>query len=140
AFGLLMVIGIVTFALEVSSDPTRAYAAWLHNYWVFLGLGLAGTFFSAIHYLVGATWSVAVRRVADAFSSFVPVAAVLFAVTVGGPILWNGTMPRLGLGEAQDAIHQLYVWSSPAATQGAGARLIAKNGWLTPGFFILRQL
>jgi len=51
-FGILIVIGAVTFSLEVSSDPTRAYAAWLQNFWVFLGLGLAGTFFSAIHYLV----------------------------------------------------------------------------------------
>ena len=112
-FGLLILIGAVTFALEVRSDPTRAFAAWLHNYWVFLGLGLAGTFFSAIHYLVGATWSVSVRRVADAFSSFVPIAALLFIpVAIGIP--------------------HLYIWSSPAATQGSGATLIAKGGWLAP--------
>lgn len=120
-FGLLIVIGVVTFAMEVNSDPTRAYAAWLHNYWVFLGLGLAGTFFSAIHYLVGATWSVAVRRVADAFSSFVPIALLLFIpVAVGIP--------------------HLYLWSSTVATQGAGAKLIAKGGYLTPSLFILRNV
>jgi hypothetical protein len=116
-FGVLMVIGVVTFSLEVSSDPTRAYAAWLHNYWVFLGLGLAGTFFSAIHYLVGATWSVVPRRIADAFSSFVPMALILYVVVAVG-------------------IPHLYLWSSPAAIQGAGASAIAKNGYLSANFVI----
>jgi len=115
---LMILIGAVTFSLEVSSDPTRAYAAWLHNYWVFLLLGLGGTFFSAIHYLVGATWSVAVRRIADAFSSFVPVALILFVLVAVG-------------------IPHLYLWSSPAATQGTGAHLIAKGGYLSSSLFIL---
>jgi len=48
---------------------------------------------SAIHYLVGATWSVAVRRIADAFASFVPVAMLLFIVVAVG-------------------IPHLYIWSS----------------------------
>jgi hypothetical protein len=120
-FGLMIIIGAVTFSLEVSSDPTRAYAAWLHNYWFFLGLALAGTFFSAIHYLVGATWSVVVRRIADAFSSFVPMALILFVVVAVG-------------------IPHLYIWSSPAATQGVGAKLIAKGGYLSANFFIARNL
>src|SRR5438552_1462808 len=120
-FGVMIAIGVITFAMEVSTDPTRAYAAWLHNYWVFLSLGLAGTFFSAIHYLVGATWSVVVRRIADAFASFVPVAFLLFlAVAVGIP--------------------HLYIWSSPAATQGLGAKLIAKDGYLSSLFFVARNL
>jgi hypothetical protein len=119
-FGLLIAIGAVTFALEVSSDPTRAYASWLHNYWVFLGLALAGVFFTAIHYLVGATWSVAVRRVADAFASFVPTALILFVVVAVG-------------------IPHLYIWSSPAATQGVGAKAIAKGGYLSSNFFLLRN-
>ena len=120
-FGLMIIIGAVTFSLEVSSDPTRAYAAWLQNFWVFLCLGLAGTFFSAIHYLVGATWSVAVRRIADAFASFVPVAMLLFIVVAVG-------------------IPHLYIWSSPAATQGVGEKLIAKGGYLSTNFFIARSL
>ncbi len=120
-FGLMIIIGAVTFSLEVSSDPTRAYAAWLQNFWVFLCLGLAGTFFSAIHYLVGATWSVVVRRIADAFASFVPMALILFIVVAVG-------------------IPHLYIWSSPAATQGVGARLIAKGGYLSANFFIIRSL
>jgi len=120
-FGVMIAIGVVTFALEVASDPTRAYAAWLHNYWVFLCLGLAGTFFCAIHYIVGATWSVAVRRIAEAFASCVPLAFLLFLVVAVG-------------------IPHLYIWSSPAATQGVGQKLIAKGGYLTTNFYIGRNL
>jgi len=120
-FGLLILIGAVTFSLEVASDPTRAYAAWLHNCWVLLGLGLAGTFFSAIHYLVGATWSVVPRRIADAFSSFVPMALILYVVVAVG-------------------IPHLYIWSSPAAIQGTGASTIAKGGYLSSNFVILRNV
>ena len=120
-FGLMIVIGVVTFALEWNSDPTRAFAAWLHNYWVFLCLGLAGTFFTAIHYLVSATWSIAVRRIAEAFASFVPLALLLFLVVAVG-------------------IPKLYIWSSPAATQGAGAKLIAKGGYLSSNLFVIRNL
>ncbi len=120
-FGIMIAIGVVTFALEVSTDPTRAYAAWLHNYCVFLFLGLAGTFFSAIHYITGATWSVAVRRIADAFSSYVPVSLLLFVVVAIG-------------------IPHLYIWSSPAATQGVGAKMIAKGGYLSTNLFIIRNV
>jgi hypothetical protein len=119
--GLMIAMGVVTFILEVNSDPTRAYAAFLHNYWVFLCLGLAGTFFTAIHYLVGATWSVAVRRIADAFSSFVPVAFLLFVVVVIG-------------------IPHVYIWSSPAATQGESVKLITKGGYLSSNLFVLRMV
>jgi hypothetical protein len=120
-FGLMIAMGVVTFILEVNSDPTRAYAAFLHNYWVFLCLGLAGTFFTAIHYLVGATWSVAVRRIADAFSSYVPIAFLLFVVVVIG-------------------IPHIYIWSSPAAAQGESVKLITKGGYLSSTLFVLRMV
>jgi len=139
-FGAMILIGAVTFGLEVGSDPTRAYAAWLQNYWVFLCLGLAGTFFCAIHHIVGATWSVVVRRVAEAFASFVPVAALLFLIFFLGVPLWNLLVSAMGLPRAPEAVPNLYLWSSPAATQGAGAHLISKNGYLTTNFFLLRQV
>jgi hypothetical protein len=122
-FLVMVVIGIVTFLLEVNADPTRAYAAWLHNYWVFLCLGLGGTFFTAIHYLTGATWSVVVRRIADAFASFVPLALLLFLVVAIG-------------------IPKLYVWASPAATEGAAESQLFgfKFTFLSSNFYIIRNL
>ena len=60
--GVFMAVGLATFVTEVRSDPAQAWATFLINHWVFLGFALAGTLFTAIHYLVGAIWSVAVRR------------------------------------------------------------------------------
>ena len=120
-FGLMIAIGAVTFFLEVRTDPTRAYASWLHNYFVFLCLALGGTFFTALHHMVGATWSVVVRRVAEAFSSFLPVAFLLFLVVLVG-------------------VPNLYVWSGSGAVQGAEANLIVKGGYLSFNLFAVRNL
>lgn len=128
-FGLLIAIGALTFFLEVRTDPTRAYASWLHNYFVFLCLALAGTFFTALHHMVGATWSVVVRRIAEAFSSFLPVALLLFLV-----LLWG--VPFV----APAGVPHIYVWAGAAAGQGAEANLIVKGGYLSPNLFALRNL
>ena len=120
-FGIMIAIGAVTFILELRTDPTRAYAAWLHNFFIFLCLGLAGTFFTAIHYIVGATWSVAVRRIADAFSSTLTWAFLLFLVVLLG-------------------LPHIYVWSSPTAVHGAEVDLIVKGGYLSSRLFSIRTL
>ncbi len=116
-FGIMMALGATTFLLEVRVDPTRAYAAFLLGYWYFVGLGLAGTFFTAIQHLTGATWSVVVRRVAESFASYLPVAMLLLLVVLLG-------------------IPHLYVWSTHAA--GAEGAELNKGGYLTTPMFALR--
>lgn len=118
--GILMAVGAMTFLIEVRSDPTRAYAAFLLGYWYFMALGLAGTFFTALHYLVGATWSVVVRRVAEAFSSYLPIALLLFLVLLVG-------VPRL------------YVWASTAVRDIGHAPDVSKGGFLSVVPFALRN-
>ncbi len=120
-FGILLLLGVATFLLEVRSDPTRAYAAFLLGYWYFMGLGLAGMFFTALNHLVGATWSVAVRRVAEAFSSYMPVALLLLLVLLLG-------------------IPNLYVWSSPPLVEGGHGADISKGGYLSTPLFTLRNV
>jgi hypothetical protein len=120
-FGILFVIGAATFLIEVRSDPTRAYAAFLIGFWYFMGMGLAGTFFTALHYLVGATWSVVVRRVAESFSSYLPVALLLLLVILLG-------------------IPHLYVWSAPVVAEGGHAADLSKGGYLSTPFFMLRNV
>jgi hypothetical protein len=119
-FGLLLLLGVSTFAIEIRSDATRAYAAFLIGYWYFMALGLAGTFFTALHYLVGATWSVVVRRVAEAFSSYLPMALLLFLVLLLG-------MPHL------------YVWSTQLMGEGGHALDPWKGAYLSTPFFTLRN-
>jgi len=118
-FGILMAIGAMTFLLEVRSEPTRAFAAFLLAYWYFMALGLAGTLFTAIQHLVGATWSVAVRRVAEAFTSYLPIAFLLLLVILVG-------------------IPHLYVWATHVPSEGATDHL-TKGGYLSPPFFTLRS-
>lgn len=118
-FGILMGIGIVTFLLGVRADATRAYAGFLLGYVFVLGIGLAGAFFTALHYLVGATWSVVVRRVAEAFSSYLPVALALLLVLLLG-------------------IPHLYVWSTHPVVEGGHALDLTKGGWLSTSGFTLR--
>lgn len=127
--GVLMAIGALAFITEVRSDPTQAYAAFLINHFVFMGLALAGVFFTALHHLVGSTWSVVVRRVAEAFASCLPVALVTFLVIAFG-------VPFL----AKPGIAQIYSWSGPEIAQGETVGHLSKGGWLTPQFFIARNL
>ncbi|MGH7681622.1 MAG: hypothetical protein ACRENN_06500 [Candidatus Eiseniibacteriota bacterium] len=121
-FGILFILGAATFIIEVRIDPTRAYAAFLIGFWYFMGLGLAGTFFTALHYLVGATWSIVVRRVAESFSSYLPIALLLLLVLLIG-------------------IPHLYVWSAPAGAEGAHAGVdLTKGHYLSTPFFTLRSV
>jgi hypothetical protein len=120
-FRILILIGVVSFFVERASDPTRAYAGYLLGYWYFMSIGLAGIFFTAIQYATGATWSVVVRRVAESFTSYMPVALVLL---LG---VWLG-------------IPSLYVWSSNAAGEAGHIVDITKGGYLSSSLFAVRSL
>jgi hypothetical protein len=122
-FAIFMVLGVASFVIQIQSggDPTRAYAAFLLGYVYFLFVSVAGTFFTALHYLVGATWSVVVRRVAEAFSSYLPVALLLFVVLLIG-------------------VPKLYVWSNPPVTNPIEAEHVTKGGFLSIPFFTMRNL
>jgi hypothetical protein len=117
-FFVLMLIGVVSFFVEKASDPTRvrrlpARLLVLH------GPRLAGTFFTAIQYATGATWSVVVRRVAESFTSYLPVALVLLLV------VWLG-------------IPNLYVWSSNAAGEAGTPWTSPRGPHLSSSFFAVR--
>jgi hypothetical protein len=129
--GVFMAVGLLTFLTEVRSDPAQAWAALLINHWVFLGFALAGSLFTAIHYLVGAIWSVVVRRIAESFTAYLPLAFLVFLVlSFGVPLV------------APSGIPELYVWSATDVARVGHADLlsITKHGWLTPPAWILRGI
>ena len=120
--GILMAIGVAAFLIELKSDETRTYAAFLLGYFYMLGISVFGVLFTAIQYLTGATWSIVVRRVAESFTSYLPVAFVLFFVLYLG-------------------VPHLYVWFSPGLpAHGVDAEHLTKGGWLTAGFFAVRAI
>lgn len=96
------------------------FFSWLAAYMPFVTIAVCALFFSVLHHLVRASWSTAVRRVAENIAGNIPMMAVLFI-----PIL-------LGMGD-------LYHWSHHDAVEH-DAVLKAKSGYLNTGFFIGRAV
>lgn len=96
----------------------RFFFSYLHNFVFFLSLVLGGLFFVLIQHLTRATWSVAVRRIAEGIAANAWLAALLFL-----PVL-------LGLGE-------LYLWLDPQAV-AHDPLLQGKEPFLNRTFFMVR--
>jgi hypothetical protein len=87
-----------------------------------LGVGLGGLVLLALHYVTGARWSTPLRRVMDAMSFALPVAAVaLLAVLFCYPSLWHA-----------------FSTAEPPATSTAESPL--HLAWMDRPFFLARSL
>lgn len=75
AGGLLAIAGFVV-------NPERSWLMLLLFSYLVLGMSLAGAVFIALHYVIGAAWSTAVRRIAEAMAVLLPVggAGILLAL------------------------------------------------------------
>jgi hypothetical protein len=100
--------------------PGRILQSYLVSFCFYLSLALGALFFVLLQHLTGSTWSVVVRRLAEAIASNLWVMAVLAI-----PIL-------LGLS-------RLYAWADPATMQ-ADSLLQEKARYLNPAFFIVRTV
>ena len=78
--GLLVAVGVVSFALGLASDPTTTWRAFHVNYLYFAGLAQGGVVISCILVTVGAKWPGPVRRIAEGLGAWVPVTFVLGAI------------------------------------------------------------
>jgi hypothetical protein len=132
-FGLMAIglIAIIKGFVHSSDDAlhTRFWANLLVNSWFFMGVGLLATFFMALQYVAEVAWSVAVKRVYEAVSCYLPVGAtIMFLVLLMGQL----------------HVHHLYEWMEPGVTDKASPNydeLIAhKAGYFAPWFFWLRTV
>ncbi|MBC8042799.1 MAG: hypothetical protein IAF08_05065 [Rhizobacter sp.] len=112
------VIGIVGCAAGFYVDRTHFFHAYLVAFVFWVTLGLGGLFFTMLHHLVGADWSVVVRRISECLMITLPLMAILFI-----PI-------ALGM-------HELYHWSH-AGVADHDVLLKAKAPWLNTGWFFIR--
>jgi hypothetical protein len=119
-FAALAAIGVATFIFGLMTDPHRAWAAFVHEHFYFMCLGLGGAFFAAIQWLTGAMWSAPIRRLSEAFTAYLPFALVTVIVLYFG-------------------IHHTYIWSHAEHVKG-DIVLEGKSGYLSPTFFIIRQI
>jgi hypothetical protein len=110
----LTVIGVLAFAAAVMTDPARAWHGYLVSYFMFLAFGIAGLFFVAINNATNAKWMIVIRRLAEGFTAYLPVALVLFVGIVFG-------------------MKHLYQWSG-----GATDMELAKARWLSPLWVTVR--
>jgi len=74
----LGLLGVAGAGFGMFSDPKRAAFSWLFGFYVSLTIALGSLFFVIVQRLVGAHWSVTVRRTAEFLASGLPVLAVLW--------------------------------------------------------------
>ena len=78
------VLGAAGFVAGAFVAPERAWAGLLVGFHLVLGLGLAGAVFLSLLACSGAKWAAALRRVPEAMSAAIPVAAVAALVLLFG--------------------------------------------------------
>lgn len=139
-FGL-MAIGLITLIAGFIFDHapegvsheeyhnTRVWANLLVNGYFFMGIALLATFFMALQYVAEVAWSVAVKRVYEAISSYLPIGAtVMFLILLCGQL----------------HLHHLYHWMDPDVIDPASPKfdekIAGKASYFTPWFFWLRTI
>jgi hypothetical protein len=118
-FLVLAIVGGVTLTVGLFLEPQRTWINVLLLSYYLVGLGLGGLLLVALHYVTGARWSTPLRRVPEAMTAVLPVAAV-------------------GLAAALLCRPSLYSWSASASFGGSESPL--QRFWLNRPFFLLRAL
>ena len=142
AVGLITIIaGLLTDTAPEGVNPeeyhhTRFWANLLVNGYFYMGIALLATFFMALQYVAEVAWSVAVKRVYEAISCYLPVGGIVMVI-----ILLAG----------QFHVHHLYHWMDTdvynkfledgTTPNPAYDKIIAgKAGYFAPWFFWLRTI
>jgi hypothetical protein len=111
-----VVLGIICFIIGlIGNSSYLAWQALLVNTLFFGGIALGGLAFSLIFTITGAEWGRPIKRLAEALSAFIPVAALLLC------LLFFGTDHLFEWVDHDRVIH-------------------TKAGWLNLPFFVIRNL
>jgi len=114
----LLIVGIILGVAAFLVDHTRAVYNYLIAFTFMISIGVGALFLIALEYIVGADWSVPIRRVVEFFAATIPLLALLVI-----PLLFN--------------IGELFHWSHPEAV-AEDEILNAKAPYLNVTFFIIR--
>jgi hypothetical protein len=115
---VLFVIGLIFGAAAFFTDQSRASFNYLVAYTFMISIGVGSLFLIALEYVVGAVWSVPIRRIVEFFAATVPILAILVL-----PLFLN--------------MHDLFHWShSEVVTEDK--ILQGKAPYLNVPFFIIR--
>ena len=114
----LLVVGVILGVAAFFVDHTRAVYNYLIAFTFMISIGVGALFLIALEYIVGADWSVPIRRVIEFFAAIVPLLALLVI-----PLLLN--------------VGELFHWSHQEAI-AEDKILNAKAPYLNVTFFIIR--
>jgi hypothetical protein len=119
-FGVIGLLGLVVTGLGFLNDAERgdALSSYLVAFMFVATISVGGLFFAMLQHLVGAFWSVTLRRLAENLGSLLPLIAVLFL-----PIVWG--------------LKTLYPWAQDGHLS---EEVLAKTGFLNTGFFLGRAV
>lgn len=115
---IIGLIGLAAVVMGAFVDRERFFHAYMLAVLFWVSIGLGGLFFTMLHHITGATWSVVVRRLSENMMATIPIGAILFI-----PILFG--------------MHDLYHWSHPELV-AADKMLQMKSAFLNVTFFSIR--
>lgn len=118
-----LIVGIVCMAIcliELFRNPTQFYRSYLFGEMFWLGIALSCMGILMLHHLVSGRWGFVLRRSLEASAKTLPWMALLFIPVIIG-------------------MHNLYIWSRPAAV-AADPILQQKTWYLNTPDFIIRAI
>jgi hypothetical protein len=115
---VVLAIGFAASIVALLVDRSHFFHAWLVGAMFWFTLAAGGLFFVMMHHLVGATWSVVLRRIAEAVMAALPYMIFILVPIVAG-------------------IHDLYHWSH-ADVVAHDEGLQGKTAYLNVTFFVIR--
>ncbi len=114
------VLGLVASAAGYFIDPKQFFHSYLTAFVFWVTVGLGGLFFTLVHHLVSAQWSVVVRRFWETAMITLPIMAIFFFPVILG-------------------MHDLYHWSHQEAVEHDHL-LHHKAPFLNSTFFVARAI
>lgn len=124
--GGLGVLGLAGAGAGFFADHAQFLHSYTSAYMWALSLTLGALFFTVLQHLVGAHWSVVVRRIAESIMAVIPLFAILLLPILSGVF-----------GHHDPGVPALYHWADHEAVLHDEV-LAAKSGFLNPTFFMIR--
>lgn len=122
AVGVVLLIASVVWGALIGDEMSRFFHSYLVSYAYFLSFALGALFFVLLHHLVGARWSVVVRRTAEVLTKTFPILFVLSGVFLVPMLMGNDS---------------LYLWTNHDVVAQDHV-LHHKAGYLNVPFFVVR--
>ncbi|MCK5124679.1 MAG: hypothetical protein KAR42_00340 [candidate division Zixibacteria bacterium] len=114
------IIGLILSCVGWFTDSQQFYFSYLTAFVFWLTIALGGLFFVLLHHLVGAKWSIVIRRFGESIMMVIPLMAILFI-----PLLFG--------------LHELYLWMNSEVV-ASDHLLQGKSGYLNLNFFVVRAV